>query len=195
MSTTNLFVELVVIGVGAFTWVCLLLLAIFGVDAAFLKELINTPAATVPALSAIYLLGIVTDRLADGLFHLARMETKHRESYAEGKEQYFRDRAFVLANSQQFAQLYEYSRSRQRICRGWAFNAVAILVSLDLFLLMRHSNVHNWGVVALVTSCFLAALAIACWLSWEAMTDTELKRIKEQANALAPNNKLRALGG
>lgn len=32
MSTTNLFVELIVIGIGAFAWIALLLLTIFGID-------------------------------------------------------------------------------------------------------------------------------------------------------------------
>ena len=185
MATTNLFVELIVIGIGSFAWVCLLLLALLGVDVVPLEKLIGMPAAAVPALAAVYLLGIVTDRLADSLFHLASTRHKHESHYNGGSKQYYCDRAYVLANSEQFALAYEYSRSRQRICRGWTLNSVAILICLDLLLWRNRDGIGDWSCVMTIASIFLAALAVACWMSWNAMSNTELLRIREQAGILS----------
>jgi hypothetical protein len=62
MSTTNLFVELLVIGVGCAGWLTLLAVAALGYASTLVMCLLSTPAAAVPALALIYLLGIVLDR-------------------------------------------------------------------------------------------------------------------------------------
>jgi len=54
MSTTNLFVELVVIGVGAMLWLILLTLALFGFQWFQIKVEILV-ALIIPLLSFIYL--------------------------------------------------------------------------------------------------------------------------------------------
>ena len=181
MSTTNLFVELIVIGLGAALWLGLLVLAATNTDVRIVQQLASEPVIAAAALPVIYLLGIVTDRLADGLARVLRMERK-RETQYEGKSaQYFHDRALVLAGSQAFAALYEYSRSRQRICRGWVLNSLGILIGFHTYL--RALGVSAPRLTGSITVVLLA-LAIGCWLSWEAMSSTELRRIKEQAAVL-----------
>ena len=184
MNTTNLFVELIVVGIGTFAWVCLLFLAVFGVDIEVINQLISTPVLIVPALAIIYLLGIVTDRLADSFFNLTRVEKKHRDHYSGGREQYYKDRAYALLHSEQFAEHYEYSRSRQRICRGWTLNSLLILLSTSIFLWSNNFTSYSWGYLVFVLSVFFIALSLGCWWSWESMNNTELKRIKEQVKAL-----------
>jgi hypothetical protein len=68
MSTTTLFVELVVIGAGAAGWLLLLVLAILNPGA--VPEGIVKPSTEllIAALPGVYVLGIVTDRIADALF-------------------------------------------------------------------------------------------------------------------------------
>ena len=183
MSTTNLFVELLVIGLGASAWVALFLLTALGYDAALVRSLLDEPVLAIPALAAAYLLGIITDRLADTLFLSLRMEEKRRR-YGGGADQYFKDRALILANSESFTQQYEYGRSRQRICRGWTFNAVALLVASNLFLVANRAQIPNWPRLSFVTSVLLVAIAFGCWLSWEKLSSTELSRMKDEAATL-----------
>lgn len=184
MNTTNLFVELIVVGIGTFIWICLLLMTIFGVDTEVINQLISTPVLIVPTLVIIYLLGIVTDRLADSFFNLTRVEKKHRNHYSGGREEYYKDRAYALLNSAQFAEHYEYSRSRQRICRGWTLSSLLILLSTSIFLWSNNFTSYSWGYLVFVLSVFFIALSLGCWWSWESMNNTELKRIKEQVKAL-----------
>ena len=67
MSTTNLFVELVVIGVGVFIWVVLFVFSVIGMDWIRISDTLLISSA-IPALAFIYVLGIVWDRFIDYLF-------------------------------------------------------------------------------------------------------------------------------
>jgi len=184
MSTTDLFVELIVVGLGAFSWLALLLLAVLGVDMALLRAILAEPAAALPALVLIYLLGIVTDRAADRLFNLQWGEKKQRSLYPGGTEQFHQDKTLVLGQSDRFAQMYEYSRSRQRICRGWALNGALLLVAAFLLLFTRFSQLPNLSLLACTIAVLLPGLVYGCWRAWLWMVDTELKRVQEQAKLL-----------
>ncbi len=184
MSTTDLFVELIVVGLGAFSWLALLLLAVLGVDLALLRAILAEPAAALPALVLIYLLGIVTDRAADRLFNLLWVEKKQQSLYPGGKNQFHADRTLVLGRSERFAQMFEYSRSRQRICRGWALNGFLLLITSLILLFVRFSQLPNLSLVALTVTLLLLGLVYSCWRAWLLMVDTELRRLQEQANLL-----------
>src|SRR2546425_5370696 len=136
MSTTNLFVELVVVGAGAAAWVTLLLLAVFGHEWLPVDKLFS-PNAAVPILAFVYLLGIVTDRLADALLGPLWASGNRARVYTQDDHSYAVDKMLVLSEPE-FGKLFEYNKSRQRICRGWIFNAVAILLSLHTLLWLRH---------------------------------------------------------
>jgi hypothetical protein len=66
MSTTNLFVELVVIGVAAVAWTCLLILTGFGHEWVPVDKLFSA-STIVHLLALVYLLGIMSDRFSDTL--------------------------------------------------------------------------------------------------------------------------------
>lgn len=188
MSTTDLFVELVVVGLGAFSWLLLLLLAVLGVDMALLHAILAESAAALPALVLIYLLGIVTDRAADRLFNLLWVEKKQQSLYPGGKNQFHADRTLVLGRSERFAQMYEYSRSRQRICRGWALNGTLLLVAALLLLFARFSQLPNLILLAFTIAVLLLGLVYGCWRAWLWMVDTELRRLQEQSKLLRQSN-------
>lgn len=184
MSTTDLFVELIVVGLGAFGALAMLLLAVLGVDPSLLQQLLAEPAAALPALVLIYLLGIVTDRFADRLFNLWWVEHKQQQLYPGGQAQFHLDKTLVLAQSERFAQLYEYSRSRQRICRGWAFNGVLLLLTAELLLFCRFNHLAKLPVLATTVALLMLVLVFCCWQAWQLMVNTELKRVQEQAGLL-----------
>src|SRR5437879_6196783 len=133
MSTTSFFVELIVIGVGAAIWIVLAVLSIFGVSwlstSSFNKDLGFLLVA--PALSLVYVLGIITDRAADWVFGPWSRALQRREF--ENAKEYYRARTIVYTRHESLTDLYEYGRSRLRICRGWALTAVLILIAFDVF--------------------------------------------------------------
>ena len=73
MTTTTLFVELVVIGLHSILWIGLLVLTFAGYQNPAWEKLLTLNLA-VPALGVTYVLGIVIDRLCD----LACISKDHR---------------------------------------------------------------------------------------------------------------------
>ena len=164
MSTTNLFVELIVIGVGCAGWVALLAVAVLGYDSILVRDLLSTPAAAVPALALIYLFGMVVDRLADTSLQCIRADRRCLKYYLTENESY-QQRGYVLTKSAYFAKQFDYGRSRQRICRGWILNAVLLAISVNVFLIARPGMIaHPIRLSAFVTPTLLL-LGAACWFA------------------------------
>ena len=133
MNTTNLFVELMVIGVGALSAILLTVAAVF--PAGSYAHLLNAESfaaiVLVPLLALTYVLGIIVDRLADRLF--TRPAHRLRSHHFEDDASYHHARRTVLAGPEKIANLLEYARSRMRICRGWAVNSMLLLLAWNLF--------------------------------------------------------------
>lgn len=152
MATTQLFVELLIIGIGAGIWFVLLLAAILGYrfDGGIPK--MDTLLLVVLGGTA-YVLGITVDRLARGLFKgVERLLAKNRLSDPELTET--RER-YILVNSEPLARQIQYNRSRLRICRSWTLN---ILLTLLTFL------VWNLRVGAVQLAPCLAVIAVGCMI-------------------------------
>lgn len=182
MSTTTLFVELVVVGVGALAWVCLLLLAGLGHEWVPVDKLFS-PSATVPVLALVYLLGIVTDRVADTVLGPLWAKGNRERVYGKDDHAYVVDKMLVLSVPQ-FSRLFEYNKSLQRICRGWTFNAIAILVSLHALLWLRYGVTALTLRVAALGSSFLLLLACGCWFSARRLNAVQYRKVKEEAATL-----------
>ena len=179
MSTTSLFVELIVIGVGAALWVGLLIISVFGYDDAVMKTLAS-PVATVVLLSVIYLLGIVTDRIADLIFD-KRWGSAIRKQWFDSVEDYYRARSDIFEKSQLASELLEYSRSRLRICRGWAFNSVISAVALTIFLFTPSYPTLDKPRLFAFGTLGLLLLALGAWYSWKKLAESEYRRVHEYA--------------
>lgn len=190
MNTTNLFVELIVIGVGATLWIVLLILSLFGYAWVPFDGLLSLPAL-IPILSVIYVLGIVVDRLADALFEQIWKEGLLARVYmqANRNDQYRNDRRLLYTESDRLADLLEYGRSRLRICRGWVVNSVLILVAMNLFIWLRLEPALPRLQVSLGGSGLLFLLILGLWLSWRHLVLTDYRKTKDQAQFLRDRNK------
>src|SRR5437879_7158676 len=184
MSTTSFFVELIVIGVGAAIWIVLAVLSIFGVSwlstSSFNKDLGFLLVA--PALTLVYVLGIITDRAADWVFGPWSRALQRRE-FADAKE-YYRARTIVYARHEALTDLYEYGRSRLRICRGWALNATLILIAYDVFT-GRQTSAGVRGLLWTTGTLGFGLLAVGALAAWRGLTMAEVARLREQFHILA----------
>jgi hypothetical protein len=190
MSTTNLFVELIVIGVGALIWVVLLILTLFGLNWLPYDALIS-PIYAIPLLAIIYVLGIISDRVADYVFSLLWTDDL-RGSYFKDRKEYYHNRRIILVNSERLSDLLEYGRSRLRISRGWAFNLILVLISCNAFLWIHLYAMENILYVSILSSIILLLLIFASWFSWRSLVLNEYRKIKEQAQfiqSVQVNNK------
>lgn len=124
MSTTQLFVELLVIGLGAAVWVSLLADAAAG-GRLGVRELWSDKALLLPLVAGAYVIGVVLDRLLWSVF--APMERRFERKYLVpvGKPRWYVERS-VAAGNGTLAKDIAYNRSRLRICRAWVVNGAMI---------------------------------------------------------------------
>ncbi len=180
MATTQLFVELLVIGFGALVWLAILGAALFGFDPAHFYQGLLSVRAFLPVLAVVYVLGIVTDRLADWLFE--RLDVRHRKEYfGDDKAGYFNARRTLVVHGPALWEHLEYGRSRLRICRGWALNAVLLLVAVDVFAFVRRPAMLTSGWNLAVCNLFLGLFGVLCALCWGALTRKEYQKIRRQS--------------
>ena len=182
MSTTELFVEILVIGVGAGIWLTVLVLSLFGRSIASLDQLVSIPAL-LPIIAIIYVLGILTDRVSDILFDRLFVAAIRRKHYSEVKQE-FDDRRTILVYSERLSQLLEYGRSKLRIVRGWALNFLLLLISLNLFLATQIMDNPLRTRISFFGNTLLLLLSFLCWYAWRSLIDTEYRKIKEQSEFL-----------
>jgi hypothetical protein len=182
MKTTDLFVELVVIGIGAASWLTLLVLTIFGWQWIDLTSMVAAVSA-IPALSLIYVLGIVFDRIADTIFE--RIWGKNlRSEFFESTAEYYESRRVILTRAERLSLLLEYGRSRLRICRGWAVNSIFLLIASQLFIWVRLSQSDMILSIAAWTAAFFVLMTVATHFAWRKLTLAEYRKVHEQAGFL-----------
>ncbi len=135
MKTTSLFVELIVIGIGAAFGAVLLLTAICDPGLTIVGKIneSNNLLLTAVGIAVIYPIGIIIDRLAD---RLMKRPSRHiREKiFAGERAEVLEGLVDIYTNNSPLVDMIEYGRSRMRICRGWLVNIPLILIGGITFL-------------------------------------------------------------
>lgn len=211
MKTTDLFVEIIVIGIGAVISLLLFIFGVFGYEWVPFDEAVSL-VALIPFISVIYVLGIVIDRVADKLFdgwakaiRVKVYSTQHEDNAshngqatprisfrpkpavsAECKkkitEQFFKDRRYIYIHPSRLADHLEYNRSRLRVCRGWTLNLLLILITYHFFMLQQPPE-HVFVSFEIVYY-LIALLMISTCYSWWHFTSEYVSKIRRQAKYL-----------
>lgn len=179
MGTTELFVELIVIGIGAVIWIVLGTFSIFGYTWIPNDELFSV-STLIPFLSLVYIVGIVTDRIADVLFEaiwVPKLQKKYYSSSALARD----DRRLIYSSNEFLANLIEYGRSRLRICRGWAFNGALIMIAANFFIATQVSGRDLQNKLFIWVNLLVGFVAYFSWYSWYRLQDTQYRRLKDDA--------------
>lgn len=161
MSTTTLFVEILIIGLEALVWIGMALSIQwdFGTIVDFLKENKAYSALLSTFLLALaYILGIIVDRVADSFTVPLRYPLKAKPP-APFREMRLR----IMHSSNGMAKFLDYQRSRLRIARATVLNLLMILL-VAMFLITGQGDVGMrilpfviaGGAVALVLSTYAA---------------------------------------
>ena len=179
MNTTSLFVELVVIGVGAAIWVVLLIFMAFGYEWVPSEKALSIPAA-IPILAVVYVLGIVSDRMIDILFDYVWGKTFRKKHFPRTGD-YHEARRKVLTRSDAMAHIIEYSRSRLRICRGWSVHSILIAITLVVFSWTQLSDHSLRMRVSLFGGLAFCFLGVTSWYAWRYLNTTQYLKVYEQA--------------
>lgn len=178
MSTTNLFVELLVIGVGAVAWALLLIFSLVGNE--WLKMLPQT-LYLLPSFALIYLFGVLVDRFADWLMRPLDRKIRREEF---GGDNHARLRIMIYAHSDGMRELYEHSRSRLRVCRGWIFNAPMIAATANIYIWSEFAANGLRTKLSISAIVFGIVVGLGSYLAWLGLTRMEYMRLRIQARLL-----------
>ena len=159
MSTTAIFVELLIAGMQASVWVTLFVISITGYDwvSYTLSELKGWVVLVTAILFAVwYTLGIVVDQLANVfvtiIINPKKLLLKFRwvNQRHHQKNHIVRQRAAIAFQAGSHVSFLEFIRSRLRIMRSTAFNTLLIMVSTLFFILTKCDILgcaSKWGLV------------------------------------------------
>ena len=180
MNTTNVFVELLVIGLGPLT--ALLLLVLIALDPAgiSLADVLATGsslALIVPMLATTYILGIIVDRVADQVFGSYGAK-KLRAKYFDSDDEYHEARRVIIYHSELMYRLRQYGRSRMRICRGWAINSALLLLPANVFAVRSGASV---GLLVVINVALLGTL-VGTIFAWRVLANGEYRKIRGGAD-------------
>lgn len=181
MKTTEMFVELVVIGTGAFIWLLLMILTIFGYNWIPFDKPIFSPLILL-FIVLIYVFGIIVDRLADCIFK--NWEEKIREIIMPDKD-HRQIRAIVYKESSLLKEWSQYGRTRLRICRGWALNMVIIFITSNLFIWIRWPSESYKLEICIFLMLFNLLIFIALIFSWYKIIHNEFTVLNSEFVACA----------
>jgi len=175
MKTTSLFVEIVVIGLGGFTWVVLILFSIFGYDEAKLS-LVNSLPTAITTLAFIYVLGIIIDRIADNLYQDIILNKIIKKSQIKTKKEYHKLRALVIDKHEQWAERIAYSRSRQRILRSWILNFILLIICGNIFIWTQLSKQQI--TTSIVMTLILFFLIVGSYFALYDLSKNEVEKLE-----------------
>ena len=174
MKTTELFAELLVIGIGGLAVIAALVL-IAAPEAATWS--FDHAALLFPGLAGSYVLGIVIDRFADriftGLFGTGSWLATTSEEVADYRAAVER----AVRASPLTMELYTYGRTRQRICRSWTLIAMGLAAAIPV----AAERLGHSTRVAVTASGGFAALALCCFLAWRWLKLAEQREIRRLA--------------
>ncbi|MBN1483826.1 MAG: hypothetical protein JXA37_03825 [Chloroflexia bacterium] len=179
MSMTDLFVELVVIGVGASVWVLLLIFSAFGYTWLPYDQL-GSPLLLLPALSLVYVLGIIIDYLANQIFRLWAHPLRLR--HFKDHDAYHKARTYVYSHAQEAViDLFKYGRSRMHICRSWSLIWALLALTAPIFVWTRLPQLGLSAQISLslVSLLGLGACSLVTWLAWRRLVGTDYRRLAE----------------
>jgi len=181
VKTTELFVEIVVIGYGCvLLLLCILLITDNSIVS--IKEVFS-PHYIALMLVMSYVSGILWDRFSDFLFKepesMVRRSISKTYDYPGFESKYQNMRTVLYDESETLKTWAYYGRSRLRICRSWAilFFIFSIITPITLY----NSNIidSNIYIISVLLCIIGSALSI---LSWYRLAKAEYSRLITEYN-------------
>lgn len=152
MSTTTLFVELLIVGFQAIVWIIFLVATVIGPQC-FQQLAIGFSIAGTPITMAFiavgYFLGVILDEFYESLIDpwAKRLRKKCNE---KGLPEMWDIQAFIFTKSNTATMRLEYIRSRIRIVRSSVFNLTFIIVFSILYYCIRLTPEIPWRTGAII---------------------------------------------
>ena len=173
MKTTSLFVELIIIGIGFTIWNVLFAITILGYE--WIPNLtISNGVLVFPVLALFYVIGIIWDRSID--YAINYFDKLIQRRFFVNSDSYHSAKDFIYSKTGSLTDLFEYTRSRMRICRSWMIDLFLIALIIPFFICQR-TDLINQEKVAVFFVIFFLLLSLLCNYAWRNLTITYYERL------------------
>jgi len=183
MKTTELIVELLVIGMGTLISLSLIIY-LFTLETNF-DHSFKIPAFYIfPALVLSYVFGILTDRVSDFLYAKVERAMRKKRLGNDGANTFQQIRTLVNDSSPSLYNWFIYSRSRIRIVRGWSVSFFVMSITLLIYYVKNDafSNVLLYLLITCIACSFLSIF------SYHRLLRSEYRRLKNAYDDMIINN-------
>jgi hypothetical protein len=128
MSTTQIFVELLIIGIGVIIWIVLFIAGIAELPFSAINDIIREIKLPLglPLMASAYVFGILLDRVVYSLFNQRKHKIQAEVFNNSDEPPVNIIEKIVLDSSEELSKMVHYNRSRMRICRSWFVNFLLI---------------------------------------------------------------------
>lgn len=183
MKSYQYLIELLIAGAGAFVWIIIFSIDVFGVDWFYFEYQMLQQMSDGILFALLFLLfpflfvaGIITDRVSD--YVLDKVYNIHEaKKYFKDKTDYHRTKALIFMSSTDLRDLYEYGRMRSRICRDWSLNSILILIASN-YLIWNGSLVETGRLkISIFITTLLLASTVISFLTWRNLIKKEYRFI------------------
>ncbi|MDH3735225.1 MAG: hypothetical protein OEU54_16970, partial [Gemmatimonadota bacterium] len=97
-----------------------------------------------------------------------------RARYFDDNDVYHDARRTIVYHAEVMYGLRQYGRSRMRICRGWAVNAVLLIIPANIFMIGATTDL---GMLFVVNGLLMATL-LGTVFSWRSLAHSEYRKVK-----------------
>jgi hypothetical protein len=164
MTTTQVFIELLITGFGSLIWIILLFFGINGLDFKLFLELAISNIFLLPIAGLAYIIGIIVDRIGFQLFKKKERKNIHKVfSEDEDRSNVQFKVVYIIQNSDHLKSKIDYNRSRLRLTRSWIINFFMITLSLIIYSITTDYENTSILLSLLVISFFFCILSFYTW--------------------------------
>lgn len=176
MTTTQVFIELLMTGFGSLVWILLFFLGINGLGFEILLDMEISNAFLLPIAGFAYIIGIIIDRIGFQIFKKKERKNINKVFFEDENRTSIQLKVvYIIQNSDHLKSAIDYNRSRLRLARSWIINFFMISISLILYLVLNHNvNIHTLlSLIGInITFCFLS------FYTWNKLSSDYYKNIK-----------------
>lgn len=166
MNTTNIFVELVVIGFHTLIGIAIIVLGMTGYQNIDVEKLLTINLA-LPGLALAYILGILIDRISDSMF-IAQDYKMRPVGSEKDLPSFLTMRFYILHKSNDVYAQLEYIRSRMRIARASVFNFVLTTIALLIFVWLQFGRTLATPNMVFASAIIIVIGAVLTYVSYQA---------------------------
>lgn len=140
MTTTALYVELIVIGVQVEAWMFILANAFLRISFEFFELVTDNAFIVILALVPAYVLGMMFDRFADKIFYRKELKIKEKSGLHVSS-------SLLVEETPKMHEFQLYTRSKYRVLRASTLNLPLITISIIVNLFLSGSLSYRIGII------------------------------------------------